>query len=226
MYEKDYLLRIAQSAARVIAQVIYRRKIEDYQGSLSLIDEQFRQTLGMGLGFIHSVSEETLLSLLTSLGTLDTEKCWLTATLLKAEGDIYSAQGNTDEAYYSYLKSLDLFLIVLLEAHNVDSFPEVEDLLNELEAYDLPGKTNEMVFRYYEKTGRYARAEDVLFEMLETNPTERDLFVSGAAFYERLKRKSAADLAAGNLSRDEVEEGLARLRKMGVRGIFARRRRG
>jgi tetratricopeptide (TPR) repeat protein len=217
MYQKDYLLRITESAARVIAQVVSGRKIEDYQGILSLIDEQFRQTLGMGLGFVHSVSEETLLSLLTSLGTLDTEKCWLTATLLKAEGDIYSAQGDTDEAYYSYLKSLDLFLIVLLDAHNIsnsDDFPEVENLLSELEAYDLPEKTKEMIFRYYEKTGRYARAEDMLFEMLEANPANSDLFASGAAFYERLKKKSSADLAAGNLSRDEVEEGLERLRGM------------
>jgi tetratricopeptide (TPR) repeat protein len=217
MYEKDYLLRIAQTAARVVAQVIYGGKIEDFQGSLSLIDEQFRQTLGMGLGFIHSVPEETLLSLLTSLGTLNTEKCWLTATLLKAEGDVYSAQGDTDEAYYSYLKSLDLFLIVLLDAHNIsnpDDFPDVEALLSELDAYDLPEETNQMIFRYYEKTGRYARAEDVLFEMLETHPAESDLFTSGAAFYERLKRKSPADLAAGNLARDEVEEGLARLRRM------------
>ncbi len=219
MYQKDYLLRIAESAARVVAQVIYSRKIEDYQGSLRLIDEQFRQTLGMGLGFIHSVSEETLLSLLTSLGTLDTEKCWLTATLLKAEGDIYLAQGDPDEAYYSYLKSLDLFLIVLLDAHNIsnsDDFPEVEALLNELEAYDLPEQTNEMIFRYHEKTGKYAQAEDILFEMLETNPTDSDLFARGVAFYERLKRKSAADLEAGNLSRDEVEEGLVRLRRIGA----------
>src|SRR5947209_16382278 len=121
MYQKDYLLRIAQNVARVIAQVIYRRNIQDYQGALSLIDEQFRQTLGMGLGFIHSVSEETLLSLLTSIGTLDTEKCWLVATLLKAEGEIYEAQGDLDEAYYSYLKSLDLFLAVLLDAHNISN---------------------------------------------------------------------------------------------------------
>lgn len=215
MYQKDYLLRIAESAARVIAQVIYGRNIEDYQGSLSLIDEQFRQTLGMGLGFIHSVSEETLLSLLTSLGTLDTEKCWLTATLLKAEGDIYSAQSDTNEAYYSYLKSLDLFLIVLLDTHNIssaDDFPEVEHLLNELEAYNLPQQTNEMIFRYYEKTGRYARAEDVLLEMLETNPSDSDLFERAVTFYERLKRKSLADLEAGNLSRDEVEAHLRSLK--------------
>ena len=214
MYQKDYLLRIAQDAARVIAQVIYQRNIEDYQGALSLIDEQFRQTLGMGLGFIHSVSEDTLLALLTSVGTLDTEKCWLVATLLKAEGDIYEAQGDSTEAYYSYLKSLDLFFAVLLDAHTIDSFPEVEDLLNELETYDLPEKTKEMLFRYHEKTGSYARAEDVLFEMLETGQANGDMFERGVAFYERLKRKSAADLIAGNLSRDEVEEGLERLKEV------------
>jgi hypothetical protein len=154
MYEKDYLLRIAQNVARVIAQVIYRRQIQDYQGALSLIDEQFRQSLGMGLGFIHSIPEETLLSLLTSLGSLDTEKCWLAATLLNAEGDIYEAQGDADEAYYSYLKSLHLFLAVLLEAHHIDTFPEVEQLLNKLEAYNLPEQTNAMVIQYYVKTGR------------------------------------------------------------------------
>jgi Flp pilus assembly protein TadD len=71
-----------------------------------------------------------------------------------------------------------------------------------------------MIFRYYEKTGRYAQAEDVLFEMLEANPSDSDLRASGAAFYARLKKKSPTDLAVGNLSRDEVEEGLEKLKSM------------
>ena len=99
MSQRDYILRIVEEFGRALAQVVYHRQIKDYAAAHSLIDEQCKQALGMGLGFIHSLPEETVLSLLTSFGTLNTEKCWLLATLLKAEGDIYQDQGNSDESY-------------------------------------------------------------------------------------------------------------------------------
>ncbi len=114
MTQNDYILRIAEDVGRALAQIIYHKKIQDYQGALSLIDELFKQTLGAGSGFIHAISEETLLAMLTLLGILNLEKALLVATLLKAEGDIYEDQGNPDAAYDSYLKSLNLFLEILL----------------------------------------------------------------------------------------------------------------
>jgi len=73
--------------------------MRDDQGALSLRDELFKQSVGMGAGFIHAVSEETLLAMLTVLGVLDLEKALLIAKLLKAEGDIYEEQGNPDAAF-------------------------------------------------------------------------------------------------------------------------------
>src|SRR5205085_441958 len=151
MTQKDYIPRVAEDVGRPLAQIIYHKEIHDYQGALSLIDELFKQSVGMGSGFIHAISEETLLAMLTLLGILNIEKALLIATLLKAEGDIYEDQGNSDEAYYSYLKSLNLFLELLLRddnLHDLRCSAEVEDLLGKLEAYELPPNTKRLLFQY------------------------------------------------------------------------------
>ncbi len=154
--QKDYILRIAEDVGRALAQIIYHKTIQDYQKALSLIDELFKQTLGAGSGFVHAISEETLLAMLTLVGVLNLEKALLIATLLKAEGDIYEEQGNPDEAYESYLKSLNLFLEILLRddhLHDLRVSPKVEDLLGKLEAYELPLNTRRLLSQYYEQIG-------------------------------------------------------------------------
>jgi tetratricopeptide (TPR) repeat protein len=152
MTQKDYNPRVAEDVGRALAQIIYHKEIHDYQGALSLIDESFKQTVGADSGFIHAISEETLLAMITLLDVLNLEKALLMATLLKAEGDIYEGQGNAEEAYDSYLKSLNLFLEILLSddyLHDLRCSGEVEDLLGKLEAYDLPLNTRRLLFQLY-----------------------------------------------------------------------------
>jgi tetratricopeptide (TPR) repeat protein len=156
MTQKDYILRIAEDVGRALAQIIYHQDIQDYQGALNLIDELFKQTVGAGSGFIHAISEETLLAMLTLLGIVNLEKALLIATLLKAEGDIYEDQGNPDAAYDSYLKSLNLFLEIFVrddKLHDLHVFPQVEELLGKLEDYELPLNTRRLLSQYYEQIG-------------------------------------------------------------------------
>ena len=218
MSQRDYILRIAQEFGRALAQVLYNREIKDYTAAHTLIDEQCKQIFGMGIGFMRSIPEVTLLSMLTSFDTLDTEKCWLLAILLKAEGDIYEDQGNASESYYSYIRSLNLFLEVLLLgtiSSGRSIVPEIEDLLSRLSDYDLPIRTKLLLFRYFDHAHEYARAEGLLFEMLEEGDSEGDILDQGIGFFQRLKRKNDVELKAGNFSREKVEEGLARLERMG-----------
>lgn len=218
MSQRDYILRIAEEFGRALAQVLYNRQIQDYAAAHQLLDEQCKQAFGMGIGFMRSVPDETLLSMLTSFDMLDTEKCWLLAILLKAEGDIYQDQGNASESYYSHVRSLNLVLEVLLRDTTISgtaTVPELEDLLSRLSEFELPARTRLLLFRYFDLTGKYARAAEVLFEMLEAGDPDGDLRELGTAFYQRLMRKSDAALSAGNFSREEVTEGLARLEKMG-----------
>ncbi len=158
MPQKDYILRVAEDLGRAFALIIYHKKIQDYEGALSLIDDLLKQSVGIGSGFIHAVSEDALLAMLTLLGILNLEKALLVATLLKAEGDVFVDQGNPDAAYSSYLKSLNLFLEIVLrddKLHDLRCSPEVEDLLGKLEAYELPLNTRYLLFRYYEQRREY-----------------------------------------------------------------------
>jgi hypothetical protein len=217
MAQRDYILRLAEEIGRALAQILYQKQIKDYSGALNFIDEQYRQTLGMGAGFIHSAQEETLLAMLTSLGALNIEKCWLLATLLKAEGEIYEEEGKDDESYYCYLKSLNLFLEVLLlddKISDVDYVPELEGLLYKLHDYELPTKTELKLLQYYENTGRFAKAQDLLFEMLNIEAPDKAVIERGITFYSHLKKESDVVLSAGNFSRIEAEEGLARLKEI------------
>lgn len=217
MTQHDYILRIAEDIGRVLAQVLFHQQKQDYQGAHAFIDEQFRQILGMGAGFIHSAPEETLLAMLSSFGHLDIERCWLLATLLKADGEVFEAQDNENESYYSYLKALDLYLTALVgdgELRPLDAVPEVEGLLYKLSAFELPNRTKKLLFSYFEQTGSFSNAEDMLFELLESAPDDATLMTQGRDFYLRLLRLNDAKLAMANFSRDGAEDGLVKLMQM------------
>ncbi len=217
MSQRDYILRIAKEFGSVLAQVLYKRQIKDYAAAHKLIDEQSKQVFGMGIGFMLSVPEETLLSMLTSFDTLDTEKCWLLAILLKAEGDIYEDQGNTSESYYSYIRSFNLFLEVLLlgtTSSERNILPQIDDLLSRLSDYDLPIRTKLLLFRYFHHIDEYARAERLLFEMLETNGPDEDILAYGTSFYQQLLKKNDATLNADHFSKEKAIEGLSHLEKL------------
>ena len=152
MLQNDYILRVAEDFDRAFAQIIYHQDMRDYQGALSLIDEICKQTVGTASGFIHAISEETLLAMLTVLGVLEVEKALLIAKLLKAEGDIYEEQGDPDAAYESYLISLNLLLEIVLRddhLHDLHVSPEIEDLLGKLDAYQLPQRTRRRLLQLY-----------------------------------------------------------------------------
>jgi tetratricopeptide (TPR) repeat protein len=219
MMQKDYILRMIQQLSRVLIQILHLREIKDYEGALTYIDDVFKQALGFSSDLITSVPDETLLAMLTSFDVLDIEKCFLVARLLKAEGDIYVDQGDFDTSYYRYLRCLYLFFAILFSDSSIndpDIFVEIEGLLDKLEDYELPVEIKSQLFQYYERTGRYSRAEDVLFELLEVddegNEPESKLVEQGIAFYERLLRKQDTELVAGNFSWEEAREGLAQLK--------------
>lgn len=214
MLNRDYLLRIFEQFGRELAIIIGLRKRNKYEEALIYIDNLFLQMTGLTSSFINGLSEEMLIKTFSPLGRLNTQACLWTASLLKAEGEVYEDLGNANESYYRFHKALFLLLEVILhEPVDDDSelFQAVDDLQQKLADYELPLPIKEKLFAYYEHIGRYATAEDLLFELLEMSPPDTHIFVLGRDFYARLQQKSEADLVAGDFSHEEVEEGLAHL---------------
>lgn len=217
MINKDYILRLAERLGRFLARIIFLQETDQNEEALILIDEAFRQALGLTSGLINSLPEETLLAMLSPNDVFNVELCFYVAALLKAEGDVYANLEKQDESYYRHLKALNLFLELFLRGKSLDGldlFPNIDDLVGKLEEYELPLTTNLKLFRYYEKAGRYAKAEDMLFDMLEAEPRPDSLVTEGIDFYQRLLAKSDDELLLGNLSRDELAEGLAQTQEM------------
>jgi hypothetical protein len=215
MINKDYILRLAERFGRFLAIILQLREYNRYEEALIYIDDLLLKTTGFTSRFIDSLSEEMLLKTFSPLGILNVEACLWTALLLKAEGEIYEDQQNANESYYRYLKALHLMLAALLHeaAADTDFGTTIRELLSKLADYELPRGTQSLLFTYYEHIGQYAKAEDTLFDMLEADGTDQETIERGAAFYQRLLGRSESDLAAGNFSRNEAEEGLAQLRR-------------
>jgi tetratricopeptide (TPR) repeat protein len=214
MINKDYILRLAERMGRELAIILGLCKREKYQEALIYIDDLVLRMSGFTSRSINALSEDLLLKALSPLGILNVEACLWIAIMLKAEGQIYEDQGNTNESYYRYLKSLHLFLITLqndpIEDHTQFS-TEIRELLVKLEDYELPNNLKKQLFWHYEYIGQYAKAEDTFFELLEIHPVDQEIRAQGIAFYKRLLAKSDADLQTGQFSRLEVHEGIAQL---------------
>jgi tetratricopeptide (TPR) repeat protein len=214
---RDYILRLIEQFSRVLARVLLLRQDYQYEEALILIDELFRQTLGLSSEFLLAAPEEMLLALVKRIDLLDVGKCLWIALLLKLEGDVYQDLERYEESFPRYLRSLRLFLeAVLLEENprQSDFFAEIEELLTLLSRHELPASLLTRIMLYYEKTGRYAQAEDALFEALEAPDSSDEVFGQGVAFYARLQGKSNAELRAGNFSPEEIQEGLADLQRL------------
>jgi hypothetical protein len=217
MINKDYLLRMAEKVGRALATIIGLRQYNKDEEALIYIDDLLLKTVGLTSRFLNSLSEEMLVKTISPLGTLNVEGCFWIASLLKAEGEIYESQDNAQASYHRYHKALYLLLTLILHEpvpQDADVYGNVDTLINRLDDYELPMATKTLLFAYYEQSGKYARAEDTLFDLLETDQEVRQissLRKRGQAFYMRLRAKSDADLLNGNFSREEVEEGIIQL---------------
>ncbi len=220
MINKDYILRLAEQIGRELSIVLRLRKRDQHEDALITLDDLLFRKVGLTSGFIDSLSEEMLVRTLSPLGKLNVEACLWIASLLKAQGEIYDSKGESNASYYRYTKALYLFIETLQHEH----FPEgstfhldIKELIGKLAAYELPATIQIQLFHYYELTGLYAQAENILFDQLEASQSSHTFIEQGYGFYERLLKKSDFDLRAGNLSREEVHEGLAQLQNMDVK---------
>ena len=71
-------------------------------------------------------------------------------------------------------------------------------------------------YLYYNK---YNEAENLLYKLLEGEPSE-ELFRTGFWFYDQLSGKTDKNLASGNFTRDEIQQGIEALKRLKVNSSF------
>ena len=223
MVKRDYLLRVIEQMGVAWAGVLRLaglRQGGQYEAAGQSIDQLLRQFLGLNSGALETVSAAELIGLIR-LGRaaaagdgVVAEKLLLLGALLREQAELHEAHGESDAAAASGLKALQIYLTVVVEEGINDerAVAAVAPLLDKLDEYELPFEINDLLWRFHEQTGDFAKAEDALFDLLDDAP---DLVPEGIDFYERLATLTDAELLEGDLPRDEVAAGLAELQARG-----------
>jgi hypothetical protein len=219
MIRRDYLLRQIEEFVGAMAQLAGLAKREQWQEAATITSEQFKAVAGMDAAEVVRLSDTDLLARIVEGEPTHVveNKIFMLAALLKAQGDILVGEGKMEESRPYYLKGLHLLLDTFAQSdisRRYDFVPTVETYLMALQEAPLPLKTNALLMRHYERTGQFAKAEDALFAMLETEPGNGELVNFGMAFYQRLLSLSDDALARGDLPRGEVNAGLAELERL------------
>ncbi len=224
---EDYMVRVLKPFfIAVLSQLLQLKKQKRYDEAALVINTSAEKILGLKPDLILRMPYEHLMAMLRD-DTLDgMVKCLVLAELLKESAELYQAQDKLHDSALCTLKSFNVFFEILYvkDSGVLQSFftpdefkqrlTEMSQVVDQLTQLDLSDETSFKLIGYYEQTGAFSKAEDLLFEVLETTDDDEAAVERGIAFFKRLRLKSDEALIAGNLPRDEVEEGLEELLEM------------
>lgn len=212
MIRRDQTSILVARMAEALSRIAALKKEQHYQEAIDEINLTVSTELGLSPRFVKGVTDGDLLGMFRS-GLISPERTAALAKLLKERADINWAQGERNNGLIRTVKALTLYLEAFDKAQEsafLEYYSDIELLAANLGDHALPDSTRRKLFAYYEGVHKYSKAEDVLFEALEASPAAAWV-EAGRQFYERLAAKSDAELTAGNLPREELEESRAEL---------------
>jgi hypothetical protein len=211
MIERDYIMRMITMLVAMVGRILAFKNSRDFPQALLEIQTTGKALLGIDRKLVDQFSVPQLMQLFGSDLSVAVPKSYVLGVLLKEEAEVRELMHENARSVELYSKSLALFMETYLrsgEPVEPRHLAFADEVLEKLRGQTLPVDLLEGIFRYEEAMGRFARAEDALFAVLETTPA----FVEeGILFYERLLKHSDDQLAEGNLPRAEVLEGMREL---------------
>jgi hypothetical protein len=208
MLSDDYLVRRIMQFAMVMARIFGLKKAGDYPEALQEIDQSLEQLLGMNIELIKIMDEESVHRILTQNGQMDLEKLRLIAELYYAEGEIFFLQNNRLQSEDSYLRSLNQYLYLRLNAETPrpDEVSErIDALVRKLGDCDYPDKTRFDLFCYYENNEQYAEAEQMITRLAARPEPDPNAKSELSSFYARLLELDPEVLQANGMSRVQIQ---------------------
>lgn len=201
-------MRQVAQLTQVLARVLFLRRERRYDEAQEEIRRAGELFFGLDLSDARTITYADVMAALEAKNLAAVEGTSHAAELLRQSGELDALTGNPEDALHRLRLALQLYLDLFTREGGVQSPDYVERIdvmLAQVDPYALPPDVMADVVGFYEATGRFDMAENVLFVLAE-HPTEA-VYELGVAFYERLRRKTNAKLMAGGLSREEVVEG-------------------
>ena len=217
----DYILRLIEELGRVVAGIVAMRQRGELSEADQALDEALTRLVGFGMKVADELPSDQLVQMIRLAGfsgrdgKVDTDRLVALGTLLQESGELAAARDDAALSDSRRLKSLRILLQASQQerviSHQVRE--AIDALTAQLADYDFPFGLKERLWLHYERLGRWSRAEDWMFELLDDEQAGPGAVAAGIAFYERLDRRTDAELEGGGLSRAEVSAGLEQLQE-------------
>jgi hypothetical protein len=206
MIRQDYLMRLAQRLAQALAQALFHKGKQEYDRAEEEINAALRECFELDSSA--SLDLEQLIQACATESPAVPDDLIRLAELFREKGEIQRLRGDANSATQSEALALGLFLELLqTSVVSLDLIQKSEQLIERTSGTRLPAPVLKRLLGYYEARGMLARAEDILYEWLDTkDPAAPE---GGLAFYNRLSLRSDQELDDGGLSRGEVADGHA-----------------
>lgn len=212
MLQRDYLMKMTQMLATVLTKVLFNKEKKNYIEAEKEIESAAKTLVGLDLNLIKILNVEDVLKLMKT-SDVYAGRCLISAELLKEYGDILGEKERINESIDIYIKSLWLYLETILTKELPEPevyYDRINFLIKNLTTPETDTDLKLKIFEYYEFSGQYSKAEDVLFELMDSD-TE-GIKAKALKFYERLQLKTEEELVNGNFSREEVEESIEEIK--------------
>jgi len=205
-------MKMTQMLATVLTKVLFNKEKKNYIEAEKEIESAAKTLVGLDLNLIKILNVEDVLKLMKT-SDVYAGRCLISAELLKEYGDILGEKERINESIDIYIKSLWLYLETILTKELPEPevyYDRINFLIKNLTTPETDTDLKLKIFEYYEFSGQYSKAEDVLFELMDSD-TE-GIKAKALKFYERLQLKTEEELVNGNFSREEVEESIEEIK--------------
>lgn len=217
MFQRDYFMRLIEQAAEAAGHVLGLRKKKELAEAQRFIDDWFERNLRIRPDLVDKLRTDDLVRLHTIGGIVDVGALQAAARMIRESADIREEAEGEGAGFVRRVKALCLHLKLAELAPDPaleDHAAAADSLLAKLEAYELPAEAVRAVAARREQEGRYAEAENGLYELYERGEADAGEL---AAFYERLMKLPDDMLEAGGLPRAEIETDYAGLTGINIR---------
>lgn len=136
MYEKDYILRMIEAFAKMLAAIMGLREIGELEKARALVEEAYETILKINAGEIKEYDEEQWKQFCSKRSHEELE---MLADLLKAEGEILLDNGKPEEVCRLLIKALELLKLVEAQSGNfsLTRYHKISELEQTLSGSDL-----------------------------------------------------------------------------------------
>lgn len=198
----------------MLAQILGLAKGGRGDEALGMFDAAYTPLVGVGSRVVAVLDDGQLIDLLTSGSNPDMRRVAMALELLKAEADLYAESGQAGEAAVRYRRAVALAGCLAARSERLLDHDLAAGLLERAGELELSDAQRLAVARVLEALGRYADAEDALFELIDELPGDPGPVEEAIAFCQRLRPLEPEQLAAGGLSLEEVNATLAELLRL------------